>query len=258
MKKKFHYFLSLLISFILLSCVGCVEVSPQIVFRVATEDEAFEYIIYQSKLLPYSKKHGYNITLPKHEAFKKLYENPGASFDRQALKKIFVTEFYNKSSLEQRLKVAYNIKWVIEKALQKLAKLKKKWGFDVKQKYEIVFTPYGMDAIYQHSPELGKITFAANSDIVRQPGGLEVTAIYEIVNIGIDNLVKRYNLGHWQRERIIDLIIMFYLKDVVPYYVPVPLNEKKGDKRLDLFIDTEKAVEDLPAAIEKFKAHIEG
>lgn len=111
-----------------------------------------------------------------------------------------------------------------------------------------------MDVIHQDSPKVGKITILANPDKTLQPGWLETTILHKIVNIGIqENIIKKYKLGQWQKERVIDLIIMLYLKGIVPYYKPNDLNKKNADKRIDYFVNYDSIVQDLPLAIEKYK-----
>ena len=48
---------------------------PEIVFRAQTQKEAFSDCIYLMKNLKWFKENQYNVTLPQHKAFSKIYSN---------------------------------------------------------------------------------------------------------------------------------------------------------------------------------------
>lgn len=229
--------------------------SPQIIIRTQTAKEAFDYIMGIIEWSHYYKKYGYYVELPKHDEFKNMYENPNyPPLDRKTLKKIFTSELYDQSVFKEPLATTHNIEGIIKKGLEKLTQLQKNWGFDLKPKYEIVFSPYGAIITHQISPTIGRMTTLTNPAIICDPGVLETALLHKIVNIGIEkNIIQKYNLSRWQKERVIDLICMLYLNEVIPYYTPPEPNKKHGDRKIDPFVNKQTITQNLPAAIEKFK-----
>ncbi|MCK5632604.1 hypothetical protein KAH94_02565 [bacterium] len=260
-------FLYSTIFFAFLSCAyaDSAKFPPQVVFRGETENEAFCYIVELIQGLPWYEKHGYNIVLPEHEAFKWFYAKPAnvSSVDEDYLKrlysielhedylkKIFAAEIYNRSLFEIPLKIVCKAENTVSKALKKLAELEKNWRFKLKPKYEVVITFYGTGGSYWPT---GKVLLLAER-IFKGDNSIEEIIIHEIVHIGIEkNIIQKYKLEHWQKERVVDLICSVYLKDILPEYK----NQKKGDKRIDEFVDYNTIVNNLPTAIENFKNFIE-
>ena len=237
---------------------------PQLVFRPQTENESFDYVMRIIENSAYWRECGYNVKLPEPAIFKKLYENPNEirKVNRDELKKIFITELQNKLKWPLTAKPSMDAvkenraRATINRVLERLLPLQKNWGFELKPKYEIVFAPYGAETSYNSSPKTGTIRFLTQP-IINQPGWIEISAVHEILNIGIlENIIQKHGLNQWQIKRIIDLIFKLYLNDIFPYYKPNPINEKRGDRRIDKFVNKQTIVHNLPAAIERFKGHL--
>ena len=234
--KKLFLFFAILGS--IPGCTGFTKNLPQVIFRGQTEDEAFGYVMYLIKKISWYKENGYKIWLPEHEEFEKLRKNHDAisTINVDYLKKIFSSQAYNASAFAESLKVICKARGRVNRALQKLAVLEKNWGFHLKPKYEITLTLYGMGGSYD--PDRGKIIMLAVPGWVIKVERKARTIVHEIVHIGIEeNIVKKYKLGHWQKERVVDLICSLYLKDLLPNYKPSHLNEKYGDRRIDAFVN---------------------
>lgn len=66
-----------------------------------------------------------------------------------------------------------------------------------------------------------------------------------MVHIGIDkNIVKKYQLAHWEKERVVDLICSLAFENILNNYKL----QSKGEKRLDAFVNNEisSIVKELP------------
>ncbi|MFC1845721.1 hypothetical protein ACFLX2_01185 [Candidatus Dependentiae bacterium] len=228
--------------------------TPQVEYRVETAEESFNSVMLIIKSLPWFQQHGYHVVLPAHEEFKKIYENPKTDIDEDKLKRIFLSEIYDKSKvLKGALHIVQHTEHTVKRALKKFSVLQKKWGFVLLPKYEIVLSPFGIAGFYEWWTEKARIVLLAHPNKTLDVRDVAASILHEMVHVGTDKIiVEKYKLSHWQKERLVDLVCMLYLKDVMPYYHPDDLREKKGDRRVDAFVDYDAIVDDLPAAIEKF------
>lgn len=228
---------------------------PQVDYRIETAEESFNTVMTCIETLPWLRKYGYHVVLPQEQEFQKLYENPQAIIDKDKLKRIFETQIYDKFSLKQALPTFLQTKDTVKQALKKFAVLNKNWGFVLLSHYEIIVTPFGIEGFYEKWDDKVRILLLSKNLLGLGFGKLELSAsiIHEMVHIGIDTIiVEKYGLTHWQKERLVDVICMLYLKDVMPYYTPDALREKNGDRRIDEFVTYDAIVHDLPAAIKMF------
>jgi len=228
--------------------------NPEVVYRGQTKEEAFSYVTRFIRRLPWYKENGYNVGLPEHKDFESVYQKPELFADRQEeyLKKLFYEGIYDISEFDASLKIIKQSVNVVKSALEKLAILAKNWGFSLKSKYDIMLTLYGPGGSYHWEGDVGGvITKARFQGKPRSIYSFTKTIIHEIVHIGIErDIVRKYNLKHWEKERLVDLICSLYLKDLLPNYK----NQKIEDKKIDKFVDKEAILYDLPSAIKSFIA----
>jgi len=60
--------------------------------------------------------------------------------------------------------------------------------------------------------------------------------------------VDKFKLNHWEKERLVDLIVKIIFKEELPdYYL-----QKSGSTELDQYINLE-AIKNLPEVISKYK-----
>jgi len=230
-----------------------VKSSPEVVYRGETKEEAFSFITYLVRKLPWFKENGYNIALPEHKDFEDIYKKPEFLIEREEhLKGIFFQEIYDVSKFDDSLAIICQSENVVKRALEKLAPLAKNWGFKLKSKYDIILTLYGPGGNYNWEGDIGRVVIKVKfQDQLRSKASFTKTIVHEIVHIGIEeDIVRKYNLNHWEKERLVDLICSLYLKDLLPYYK----NQEKADKKIDKFVNKEAILYDLPSAIEAFIA----
>jgi len=67
--------------------------------------------------------------------------------------------------------------------------------------YEIVFTMYGVGGSYDLP---NKITINIRD---KESEGICRTIIHEIIHLNIESLIEKYKIGHWEKERIVDLTL---------------------------------------------------
>lgn len=125
--------------------------------------------------------------------------------------------------------------------------LKKNWGFSLLPTYEIVLTLYGPGADYDAQNGIIQLQTTPDGDFKRATN--HELLFHEIVHIGVEEaIVEKYELSHWEKERLVDLICARYLNELLPEYQL----QTRGDARIDAFVDEWSIVHDLPAAIERF------
>ncbi|MFC1894377.1 hypothetical protein ACFLYH_00325 [Candidatus Dependentiae bacterium] len=193
------------------------EKIPEIIYRPQTKEEAFSYVMECLSISLWFKENGYNIGFPKHKDFAQAYhENKVVNEkEKEHLKQIFYNKIYDVSVFDESLKKISQTKTFINEILEKLVLLEKNWGFQLKPKYEVLLTLYGPGGSYYPEKNIGKIIIHKNN----MKRSIATIIAHEIVHIGIEeDIVKQYNLEHWEKERLVDLICSLYLKDFFPNY----------------------------------------
>lgn len=138
---------------------------------------------------PWLKEHGYTkwLKLPTDISETSNVEDVSAAVSLE-----FDNEFYKKYAdyIEKELPN-------IEKKLEILKSIK---SFDLKDSYIIRLTKYGTGGSYHYDSKKGEVILNVNTD------ELIGSIVHEIIHIGIEELIKKYNVKHWHKERIVGLI----------------------------------------------------
>ena len=74
--------------------------------------------------------------------------------------------------------------------------------------YNIIFTKYGVGGSY-NLPD--QIIINVNN---KQADEICRTIVHEIFHINIEPLIEKYDIGHWEKERIVDLIFIKIMPEV--------------------------------------------
>lgn len=128
--------------------------------------------------------------------------------------------FKNEDYIENSIKNEYNEEdykekedFIIEhseKINTALDRFFKETGIKSQDNYEILLTKYGVGGSYGF-PSLVLI----NTQFCRG-GGLIITIIHEIIHISIEDLIQKYNVGHWEKETIVDSIFEKIAPELAP------------------------------------------
>lgn len=86
-----------------------------------------------------------------------------------------------------------------DKLSQALASLK---GAEIQSVYKVNLTKYGVGGSYSYPKEV-IINIAQ-----REKERAILTLIHEITHLSIHQLIEKYQIEHWQKERLVDLITM--------------------------------------------------
>lgn len=223
-------------------------------FLVGTynDKEAFDSLLTILERMPFYKSNGYNVSVPSHPLFKGLEEHPEniKTLNKDQYFKTFVANVYKPLNCAPVQKMVDKEEFVLLAALERLQALNKQWGFKIFPHYNIMLVPYGPGGRYDAG--LGLIELKVTDDgLPYSRKKLPETIIHEMIHIGIEDLiVKKFQLTHWEKEGLVDLIGFLYLKDLLPNYTVHP----SCDENIRKYITLENICNDLPAAIKQYVA----
>jgi len=224
------------------------KVLPEIIIRAQTPKEEFEYLWFVLNKVPFYRKNNYNFEVPRQPEFQHLV-NISPNFDlvdRKSIKDLFIKDVYHPSVFENGLKELKRERPSIEKCLPTLINFHNLWGFKIFPKYEITLTLYGPGGSY--NAETGKVIIKTRKGGMLKKHCLACTVIHEIVHIGIEqNIVKKYSLSHWEKERLVDLICFLCFKKYLPEYTL----QRNEDVKIDSYIRID-TLNNLPGAVEDY------
>lgn len=201
---------------------------PEIVIRPQTPDEEYDRIsLYLHKLQWYTDN-GYKLYLPSHPKFNALAQ-PGADLsllDSEDMRMLFAEELYEPSAYAEGLQSVEADLRVLEQAFSVFQTLHSLWGFRLMPRYEIVLTRYGTLCSYDKLN--GRIIIST----MQRLSTLRIV-IHECVHIGIEeDIIQRFRLSHWEKERIVDLICQLLFRHLLPDYTI----DERGDSRVDPYV----------------------
>jgi hypothetical protein len=224
--------------------------NPQLTIRSPGPEEEFGVIWYTLRSLPFFREHGYEVVLPDHKIFADLAELPPNIRDskKKQTYEIFAQHIYRRADYENGLLSLKASEADIRAAFPKFVELNKQWDFKVVNHYDVVLTLYGPGC--QFNPGTGKVILKTTVDGKFKRGDSIHTVIHEMVHIGAhENLVKRFQLTHWEKERLVDLICAIKFGDILENYRLKP----KGANNLGGFVN-QGSISNLPGAIEAYVA----
>lgn len=225
------------------------DMKIKIDIRPHTAKEEFNYIWNLLEELPFIKKNNYTVKLPKHPVFLKLAQKSPkfGRVNKADLFDLFQKEIYDPDFFKQGIFLLKNYQSMFKKAISRFAQMNKKWGFKIFPKYRVLLTRYGLSGAYY--PHEGKVIMMLGADGTFEktldPGE---TVIHEIIHTGIEeNIINHFNLDHWEKERIVDLICILKFGDLLPNYQI----QQQGNKNIDSYISL-TSIDQLPQTMEKY------
>jgi len=225
---------------------------PKLIIRAQNSEEELEYLWYVLSKIPFYKENGYSYEIPKDKEFEEVARiSPNfKSVDKQRLRKYFLENIYNAEFFNAGLRALENVRCDIESCMKRFVEFNHLWNFKLLPKYEITLTKYGPGGNYD--VKTGKIVMMTRVDGTFKRPSPGHTPVHEMVHIGIEeNIVQKYNLSHWEKESLVDLICFLSFKKELPNYH----TQDRGDKRLIPYIN-EIALKNLPKAIEEYTTRL--
>jgi hypothetical protein len=149
-------------------------------------------VINTLKRLPWYKEQEYS------ESFAKLPKGVTGDLDLKDIETIINVEFDCQKYEEYKNYI--ESEW--GNLSSQLMKLKEISAFNLNNHYTLILTRYGSGGSYDSKQGLviSNIDFRSKDEIMG-------TIIHEIIHIGIQHLIDRYNVRHWYKERLVDLLV---------------------------------------------------
>ena len=163
--------------------------------------------------LAWFKEQGYRLSLPKGLSL------DGDNLVDEKFIKISVVSEYNENDYKQVIEMV-NEQWLKYSSI--LEKYFLETNIKSKDNYEVKLTRYGVGGSY-NLPNTIIINIQAHYEV-----GLIKTIIHEIIHLSIQGLIEKYEVEHWQKERIVDLILDKYFPQINKMQ-DVPIDTKMID-----------------------------
>jgi hypothetical protein len=220
----------------------------QLVIRPHSAREEYDYVRYVLERIPFYKRNGYPYEIPDHREFQKLAKqlSKGEVAYTESLFDIFKSGIYDVEFFKAGVEALESQRHKIAQAFPRFRELNSSWGFKIFPEYQITVTKYGPGGMYLENE--GRIVMLTRQDgSFKRPEPLH-TVVHEMIHIGIEeSIVKKYDLTHWEKERLVDRICLLEFNHILTNYVL----QRSGDLRLDPYITT-GSITQLPDAIARF------
>jgi len=158
-----------------------------------SKEDEMKRIKYTLGKLDWFVKQGYKINLP--DKIKEISDQGRIPTDDE-ISEAVSAEFNQKEYEEKTQDLTQKWEKMREDFLKNLATL----GLPLQPEYKITFTKYGVGGSYG-LPNKIQINF----DYSYARGTL-ATTFHEIIHLTIEKLIKEYNIDHWTKERLVDLV----------------------------------------------------
>lgn len=229
---------------------GKKSVYPNVVFHASTAEEEARYVWHLINQIEFFNQNGYKISLPANPLIDylktKALQNQLQQDDYQKLKEAFEKEIYNPDHYKLALIQLEEAEDKIVKCLPIFLDYQDKWGFKVFPQYKIRLTLYGPGGSYNYSNGEIIMLTRENEGFTREPSE---TIVHEMIHIGIEEIIiKKYNLPHWIKERIVDKFVDYHFRSLFPNY----WMQSKGDPTIDPFLNHPDSWERLPYYINEY------
>ncbi len=221
------------------------DTPPKIVIRASTLYEELSYLKFVLKNKEFFENNGYDAVYPNNN----LLQNPEIIKEENRMFDIFKNDEYDQDYYKNGINVLISNKKKLENLILKLKEICKNWDFRIFPEYQILLTRYGPGGSYSYNDHEGKIIMLTTKEGFFKRKNPVETVIHEITHIGIEeSIVEKYKLNHWEKERLVDLIVKIIFKEELSDYIL----QKSGSTELDQYIEVE-AIKNLPEVISKFK-----
>ncbi len=166
------------------------------------------------KKLDWFKEKGYRLSLPKNLSLEDV-----DFLDEECIRNSILSE-YSEDDYKKVIKTV-NQQWL------KFSPLLENYFLETNIKledfYEVKLTKYGVGGSY-NLPNTIITNIQAHYDV-----GLVKTIIHEIIHLSIQKLIEKYEVEHWEKERIVDLILDKYFSEINKMQ-NIPIDTKSIDQ----------------------------
>jgi len=219
---------------------------PKLTIQANTPEQEFVFLRQLSASMLFFNQNGYKIELPETPKILEYFQNGLELPDDPNLLELYMNE-YSVDYYQPRLQGLMAHEQAIRSTFPTFVQYHNLWGFRIFPEYQIRLTRYGPGGFYRSKTGvIEMLTFVDGS--FKRPNSV-ATVVHEIFHIGIDDIVKKYDLTHWEKEGLVDKSCMVSFPDMLPDYQV----QKQGDRAIFDHITVE-SMKDLPKAVKEFKA----
>ena len=204
--------------------------------------------------ITFLESQGYTIHLPKDTLIDSLIvKSKNGKFgnsDYSSIYELLETKIFNQKDYKEAILKVNQQTTLINHLITEIDASKNNWDWDFNMfdKYQVLLTLYGTGGSYD--PEVGTITLLTNSEgefkSYKNPAN---TIIHEITHMGMEySLVKKFNLSHSLKERLVDTFVYLTFKDELPEY----RIQDMGDTSIDTYLKTKGDIASLNAILIEF------
>ena len=185
--------------------------------KYSLEDEILR-IKNTAERIKHYKEHGYKVFLPKNLSM----DDPNIEeslINTEYIKELLSSE-YDEENYKNNEKYLLNELPKIDFVLNHFFKLS---SLKPQETYKIIFTRYGVGGSY-YPPDCVIINVRT-----RKEKQITISIIHEIIHLSIQHLIDKYEIDHWKKERVVDLII----NEIAPeinIMQNIPINTEKIDE----------------------------
>jgi hypothetical protein len=214
----------------------------EIIIRACTIEEEFSNLKFVLSRKDFYVANGYSVAYPDSSVLQdyKILENPNLMWET------FKDSEYDEKYYQEGLNVLYPLKEQLEQLVGKILGLDKNWPFKAFPSYQIILTRYGPGGSYHY--DKGTIVMLTTREGRFKRADPVQTIVHEIVHIGIEeSIVQKYKLIHWEKERLVDLLVSTVYKDEIPKY----RMQDTGIVGIENYVNSDTIL-NLPLSIEKY------
>lgn len=193
---------------------------PKVTFQLNTLEQEIARVFNVIKEMEFYQKNNYHVDLPQID--KKLLNKIKnckklTNKERVKLVRVITNEYDNFKKDKRILKIKRDLKKQEQKFFNKIPRLLK---IELSEEYHVYLTQYGPGGSY----------WLPRNAIVKNINSRgRYTIVHEIIHLMIENLIQKYKISHWQKERMVDL----YLSKIFDDYVLQNIEKLRGVKKVD-------------------------
>ena len=186
--------------------------------------------------IEFLENYGYSISLPDDPLISALIEKSKAGgFGNEDFPTIYtlVERIYNPKNYEAALQKVNTQTTLLHNLITELDNVRKDWdwNFNMFEQYQVTFTLYGTGGSYD--ADEGRITMLTNNAGAfmgyENPAN---TITHEIVHIGIEHLIQKYQVSHSSKERAVDLFVLVMFGQKLTEYNVQNMGPPEIDERI--------------------------
>jgi hypothetical protein len=216
---------------------------------IPSADEEAQQLVNIINMYKWFTDNKYFITLPNYPLINSLKNKvlAGGSLSSSEVKQVknfYKNEIYKQDDYQRFFTIVNNVLKTADEQIPGLIRYKTTWGFFIPKKYNIRLTLYSPGGLY--NSDKGIIIILVQDKNVER---VLQTILHETVHIGIEkNIIQKYNIQHWTKERIVDQFLKLQFIDILPNYGM----QSGTDTSIDIIFQEPDVLDKLPQKIQEY------